>query len=109
MASIASLYDPLGLISPITVRLKRFYQQICDANCKWDEELPPNFASEWQNILNELLEIDSIRIDRIYHFEDELDPIKSVQIHAFSDASEKMIAASICVRFEFNSGKTKLR
>ena len=69
LASIASIYDPLGLISPITVKMKILYQKICDEKCKWDEFLPADAMKEWKSILSEFHEIDSIEIDRNYCFD----------------------------------------
>jgi len=87
--------------------MKIFYQEICDLKYKWDEKLPSELTAKWDVILKELCEIDCIELDRNYCFDEPIDPIKTVQIHGFSDASEKMVAASIYVRFQLESGKTK--
>uniref|UniRef100_A0A7M5XIF7 Uncharacterized protein n=1 Tax=Clytia hemisphaerica TaxID=252671 RepID=A0A7M5XIF7_9CNID len=105
LASIASIYDLLGLISTITVKMIILHQKVCYAKCKWDELLPPDLMKEWKSILNEFKEIDSIEIDRNYCFDDPNDPITNVQIHSFSDASENMIAATIYGRFNLSAPK----
>ena len=68
LASIASIYDPLGLISPITVKMKTFYQKVCDLKFKWDEKLSYELFNEWNTMLDELSEIDCIELDRNYCF-----------------------------------------
>jgi hypothetical protein len=37
---IASIYDPLGLLSPITIQCKIFLQQLWQLKVNWDEPLP---------------------------------------------------------------------
>ena len=42
-------YDPLGLLSPITVQLKLHMRNLFskDAGLDWDTPLPPELKQEW--------------------------------------------------------------
>ncbi len=40
LKKLASVYDPLGLISPITLVGKIIFRDTCLKNLKWDEEIP---------------------------------------------------------------------
>ena len=40
LQSIASIYDPLGLISPVLVSFKNLFQEICEDGQGWDAKLP---------------------------------------------------------------------
>lgn len=40
LSSIAKLFDPLGLVSPVVVNAKVLFQEICIENLGWDDELP---------------------------------------------------------------------
>ena len=48
--SLASIYDPLGLIAPVIVKMKILFQDICVNRFTWDEELPLEFCSRWKEI-----------------------------------------------------------
>ena len=36
---ISSIYDPLGVICPVTLLGKEIYRQICESKLSWDEQL----------------------------------------------------------------------
>ena len=40
LQSIASIYDPLRLISPVLVSFKNLFQEICEDGQGWDAKLP---------------------------------------------------------------------
>ena len=104
LQSIASIYDPLGLINPLTVRMKIIFQDICSEKFGWDDELSEKFRIEWNIILSDLKRIDCIRVQRNYCFLEITDQIISVQVHAFSDASKRLYAASVYLRFQLKTG-----
>ena len=47
-------YDPIGLISPIILEFRLFFQKICTGKYDWDTELPLNFATLWNRLIKEL-------------------------------------------------------
>ena len=50
LASIASIFDPLGLICPIEVEMKNLYQDVCMSKVGWDDKIPENHLKTWQLI-----------------------------------------------------------
>ena len=50
----ASFYDPLGLISPITARIKTTFQLLCKNQCLWDENISSEIESIWNDFLADL-------------------------------------------------------
>ena len=38
---IASIYDPIGLLQPIVIKLKLLFQEICLLNIAWDDNISP--------------------------------------------------------------------
>ena len=39
----AKLFDPLGLVCPVTVEMKVLFQDVCRKKLKWDDSLSPEF------------------------------------------------------------------
>ena len=105
--NMASIYDPLGLISPLFVSFKTLFQEICEEKFDWDDILPDRLAERWEKILLEFTKIDKIEIDRPYCIESLHDNIKTVGAHIFSDASKSMYGAAVYLRFELESDSVK--
>ncbi|XP_072378075.1 uncharacterized protein [Diabrotica undecimpunctata] len=51
LSIISSIFDPLGLINPITVSAKLLMQKIWICNLNWDDKLTGEISSEWLNFL----------------------------------------------------------
>ena len=48
-SSIAKIYDPLGVVSPVSLIGKLLYRDICERRIAWDNSLPFDLASKWSN------------------------------------------------------------
>ena len=105
--SLASIYDPLGLIAPVIVKMKILFQDICVNKFTRTEELPLEFCSRWKETLFDLEQISFTKFKRTYCFYDLHDPVVSVEIHSFSDVPNRMYAAVIYFRFQMKSGIIK--
>jgi hypothetical protein len=64
LSEIASLYDPLGWLSPILIKPKILMQDIWINGCAWDEPLPQYLQTQWLNFKEQLSDISQIRIPR---------------------------------------------
>ncbi|XP_053398142.1 uncharacterized protein LOC128556615 [Mercenaria mercenaria] len=60
------LYDPLGLLSPVTVRAKIMLQHIWQEKFDWDTQLPADIQHRWENLVNNLNTISTTKYRRCY-------------------------------------------
>ena len=60
----ATLFDPLGFLSPFVVKAKLLMQQTWLQALEWDEVLPPNQKEQWESWLSELPLLEEIKIPR---------------------------------------------
>ena len=107
LKSIASIFDPLGLINPLILRMKILFQDLCIAKVTWDESLSNEFLDRWLCIIDDLKSVNSFCVQRKYCFNDINDPFISVQLHSFSDASKRAHSSCVYLRFEQVSGNIK--
>ena len=94
LSYIAKLYDPLGLVAPIIIRCKIFMQDLWKEKFQWDDRLSNPLLSEWRNIFNDSLSISEVKVPRWMGYS----PKCKVEVHGFSDASIKAIAAVVYLR-----------
>jgi hypothetical protein len=47
LASLARIYDPLGLASPLTLQGKLVFRDVCDSKIGWDHDLPEHLQKRW--------------------------------------------------------------
>lgn len=102
LSDIAKLFDPIGLVSPITIKAKMFMQSLWLTGADWDDRLPNEVTTEWKTYRSQLHVIEQIRIPR--WIRTEADP-QSIQIHCFSDASNHAYAAATYVRVIDSHGR----
>ena len=99
----AKLYDPLGLISPVFVKVKILFQDLCLDKRDWDEGLPDPLKSRWMQYVNQLKEVKNISVPR-YVFSPQTDNFKNAFLHGFSDSSQKVYSAVVYLQVELRSG-----
>ena len=54
LQTLASIYDPIGIVSPVTLRGKVLFRELCDAKLSWDQELPDDLAKRWKRYTESL-------------------------------------------------------
>jgi hypothetical protein len=102
LRSIASIYDPLGLLSPVVIQCKIFMQQLWQLKVNWDDPLAAELKDHWQGIQRKLPVVKSIQMDRLVITKDKPERI---EMHGFSDASEVAYGACIYIRSIDAQGK----
>ena len=109
------MYDPLGLISPITVQFKILFQELCKDKRDWDEPLEGSCKSIWQRLVTQLQGVKPLTLPRCYYAGTEGEVIAS-ELHGFCDASAKAYGAVVFLRIvttcasyvRFVSSKTRV-
>lgn len=48
LQTTAKIFDPIGILGPLTTRAKILLQKMWKQNLKWDEALPDDLKHEWQ-------------------------------------------------------------
>ena len=88
---LASVYDPLGIVSPVTLLGKFIFREVCDQHLPWDEKLSDNLGQRWLNFLRCLPEK--------FHLARSIpryrEPLEEVELHTFGDASGSGISAVV--------------
>ena len=82
----SKIFDPLGMLSPVTIKAKVFMQKLWQRNMEWDEPLTEGDQREWLDIAHDIEEAMSMSISRQYLPKGSVTKQPS-ELHIFADAS----------------------
>ena len=85
LATISSVYDPLGFIAPVMLVGKKILQDICNTQ-DWDEPVSETTRMRWEKWRNELFLLENVRVTRSSK-PPGFGKVESAQLHTMSDAS----------------------
>lgn len=89
LSTVASLFDPLGLVSPITLEPKHILQTLTRLKLRWDDQIPTPLQEQWITWCTRLPAIERLRIPRVLGISLGVSEADSRELHVFCDASEK--------------------
>ena len=94
LKTTASIFDPLGIASPVTIIAKMIYHEVCLAKAGWDTEISSDQVKLWESWIRNLAKHPELEFSRcIIKHPDE--PVLDIKLHGFADASLKACAAAI--------------
>ncbi|XP_078352316.1 uncharacterized protein LOC144637013 [Oculina patagonica] len=86
LASVASVYDPLGFLAPLVLRAKKILQEVCKKGVSWDEPLPEEVRPKWERWKRDLLCLKELQIPRCFA-PVTMSQERKYELHNFADAS----------------------
>ena len=86
LSTVCSIFDPLGLIAPVTLVGKQILQELCRQGLDWDDPIPEPLEMKYQQWVSDLTHLGEITINRCYKPRD-FGPVVTAELHNFSDAS----------------------
>ena len=92
----AKIFDPMGCLSLFTINLKALFQELCLSKLPWDEELSGEPLEQYQKLMAKLHSLKGIGINRSFVLKGE--KLVKLELHAFSDASERAYASVVYLR-----------
>lgn len=89
LSLISKIFDPLGWLSPLTIRAKILFQKTWASERGWDDEIPHEIKDEWNELQLDLQKVNQFTIPRY------LGNTQLFELHGYSDASEKAYACVV--------------
>lgn len=93
-SNVAKIYDPLGFISPLIIKMKKYLQECWKLGIDWDDSVPIELGSSWESLLKQLPIISNLSIPRFVRS----DCLPVYQVVGFADASETAYCATVYLR-----------
>ena len=104
LSQLARIFDPLGLVAPITISAKLLMQTRWRLELSWDESVPQHIFTEFCNFQSDVRSLGQVSIPRWVSTRKSA----RIEIHGFCDASEKAYGACVYMRTTDSSGGTKV-
>ncbi|KAF0708047.1 general transcription factor II-I repeat domain-containing protein 2-like, partial [Aphis craccivora] len=99
---ISSVFDPLGLISPIIIKLKIIMQRLWQVNTSWDAALLSDIEKDWIDSRRKMIDLNILAINMSIVGDGE---IADIQLEGFSDSSATAYGAFLYLRLVNINGK----
>ncbi|XP_043245891.1 uncharacterized protein LOC122393710 [Amphibalanus amphitrite] len=99
---VASIFDPLGLVSPFTLIAKLLLQELWAHHQDWDAEIPEDSLRKWTAWLADLPRLEDVKVHRWYGAKENA-VIR--QLHVFCDASASAFGAVAYMRLVYPDGQ----
>ncbi|XP_047534361.1 uncharacterized protein LOC125069000 [Vanessa atalanta] len=99
------IFDPLGLVSPCTIRTKLLMQELWLRKVDWDEPVPLDLKRTWDELKIDLVVLESVKISRFVLCNSP----DTVEMHSFSDASISAYGACVYLRSIDSNGNVVVR
>lgn len=102
LSVLSSLYDPLGLMSPVLITGKVLFQDVTRMKFHWDRVVPSDIQMKWFQWINSLQALAAVSVQRCVKpskFDDA-----AMELHHFSDANERAYGCCSYLRCINKSG-----
>ena len=100
---IGRIYDPLGYLSPVVVRFKIFFQELCESKVEWDQPLTGELLGKWNFLISSIQGAYQIAIPR-YFLEGILQRVEAYTLQGFCDASNKAYGVVVYLQIMTSTG-----
>ncbi|XP_062704472.1 uncharacterized protein LOC134286812 [Aedes albopictus] len=111
LSTIATLFDPTGLVGAVVVEAKIFMQRLwtlqdeTGQRLDWDQPVPSKVGEEWCRFYEHLPRLQEIEVNRCVIIPNAV----TTEVHCFSDASMKAYGACLYLRSQDASGNVFVR
>ena len=101
---LASIYNLVRIILPVTLLAKDMYRDAGDLKLSWDQRLPEDLMKQWTKWIKGLphQQVEVPRSIPIYN-----EKMPSVTLHAFADAISKEVCAAVYAVVDQLKGKSQ--
>ena len=101
LASIAPLFDPLGYLSPTSMKISLFLQKLWNKEIDWDDTMDKEDTGKSRQIIEETKELSTIEVPRYIGG-------KNSKLICFCDASKDAYATAIYLKTTDEERKSRV-
>ncbi len=97
LSTVNSIFDPLGMVAPVTIEGKSLLRELSVNACDWDTPLPEQKLKQWEAWRESLYDLSKLHIPHSYTITSLSNGVHT-ELCVFSDASTKAIGVVAYLR-----------
>ena len=105
LQQVMGIYDPMGLISPFTIKAKMYLRETWILKLDWDDPLPQDMRRKWIQFFQDMFSLEKLKFPRC------LKPKNAVGkpwLIILSDGSDQAYGCAAYVRWNCSDGSVKM-
>eukprot|EP00064_Thunnus_orientalis_P010394 superscaffoldBa00001412_g10420 len=104
LSTVNSLFDPLGLVAPVTIQGRALLRDLMADMSDWDMPLPEEKLHKWETWRNSLQDLKQLSVPHTYT-SISLCKATYTELCVFSDSSMRAIGAVAYLRAKYEDGR----
>ena len=97
LATMNSVFDPLGFVTPVVLGAKLIYRSLCVKDLDWDEQFSDEDLQKWKKWMQSLTYLKAVSVPRWLGLQSSKNGV-ACQLHFFADASSLAYGAVCYIR-----------
>ena len=105
LQQVMGIYDPMGLISPFTIKAKMYLRETWILKLDWDDPLPQDMKRKWKQFFQDMFLLENLKFPRC------LKPKNAVGdpwLIILSDGSDQAYGCAAYARWNCSDGSVKM-
>nr|XP_039258906.1 uncharacterized protein LOC120335470 [Styela clava] len=104
LAILSSVFDPMGIVSPVILQARLIFQELCRQQLGWDETIGANEQIAWESWTKAIPDLSEVKLPR-YIKPNSFGVIVSQELHHFGDASQVAYGSVSYLRLSDENGQ----
>ncbi|XP_065188299.1 uncharacterized protein LOC135819075 [Sycon ciliatum] len=108
LRNMATLFDPLGFVTPFIMSARVLFQDVWIAGTDWDEHLAEDVQLRAQQWYSGLAALEAVEVPQCLVLQ-KAEAVTSTELHVFGDASQVAYGAVAYLRVTYQCGEVSSR
>ena len=100
LSAISSIFNPMGLIAPVIVKIKLLIQELWKRGLDWDTKIPDDLLRQWDIWKQNVAKLSSLSIPRWINFSSNSEV---VELYIFAEASSVAYGTAAYIKLVYQN------
>ena len=102
LSRLSRIYDPLGVVGPVTIVARKIFQDVCREGISWDSSVSEEIQKRWDTFVSQVQQQPDIEFPRCVT---SAEKPKKISLHTFADASQTAYCAAVYLVVKLPQGR----